>query len=163
MRIARSLALATLAMAAPALAETTYGFAGGVVEVRNAPSPADHALTYVNGGGFAVLPVGPCALIPGLALEYSTDVGSWGAVASGVLDTPIGKSPIGFDIVALLLHDQMGTDFSHAAFYLGAGGGGSWFVDKQLTLSLAWNYYIGLNDAAVPRSQGPTLFVSRTF
>lgn len=164
MRIARSLALAfaTIGIAAPAHAETTYGLTGGVIEVRGAPSPS-HAATYVNGGGFAIMPVGPVSLIPGLALEYSTDIGSWGAVASGVCNIPLGKTPFGLDVVALLLHDQLGSDFTHAALYAGVGGGGTWFVDEKLTLSLAWNYYRGLNDAAAPHSQGPTLFVGRTF
>ncbi|GEM_PF-4238123 len=166
MRIARSLALALafaiLGIAVPASAETTYGLTGGIIEVRNAPSPS-HAATYVNGGGFAVVPVGPVSLIPGLAIEYSTDIGSWGVVASGVCDISLGKLPFGLDVVALLLHDQLGSDFANAALYLGVGGGGTWFVDEKLTLSLAWNYYRGLNDAAVPNSQGPTLFVGRTF
>lgn len=164
MRIARSLALAlaTIGAAQSAYAETTYGATVGVIEVRNAPDPS-HAATYVNGGGFAVMLVGPVSLIPGLALEYSTDIGSWGAVASGVCDIPLGKAPFGFDIVALLLHDQLGSDFANAAFYLGVGGGGTWFIDEKTTFSLAWNYYRGLNGAAVPHSQGPTLFIGRTF
>lgn len=164
MRIARSLALtlATIGAMSTAHAETTYGATIGVIEVRNAPDPS-HAATYINGGGFAVMPVGPVSLIPGLALEYSTDIGSWGAVASGVCDIPLGTSPFGLDVVALLLHDQLGDDFANAALYLGVGGGGTWFIDEKTTFSLAWNYYHGLNDAAVPNSQGPTLFIGRTF
>lgn len=164
MRIARSLALAlaTIGAMSTAHAETTYGAAIGVIEVRNAPDPT-HAATYINGGGFAIVMVGPVSLIPGLALEYSTDIGSWGAVASGVCDIPIGRTPFGFDVVALLLHDQLGSDFANAALYAGVGLGGTWFVDEQTTFSFAWNYYRGVNDAAVPNSQGPTLFVGRTF
>jgi hypothetical protein len=165
MQIARSLALAlaVIGVTTTASAQTTYGTAIGVIEVRDAPDPGTHGATYVNGGGFAVIPAGPVSLIPGLSLEYSTDIGSWGAVASGVCDVPLGKLPFGADVVALLLHDQLGSDFANAALYFGAGAGGTWFVDEKTTFSLAWNYYHGLTDSAVPHSQGPTMFIGRTF
>ncbi|MDP3775297.1 MAG: hypothetical protein Q8Q85_13625 [Gemmatimonadales bacterium] len=165
MRIVRSLAplaiAATMFIARSASAER-YGLTAGTIEVLT--TGADHAAVYANGGGFALFaPSDRLAIIPGLALEYSPDVEAWGAVASCVFDVPISGTPLGADVVTLLLHDQLGGDFANASFYLGGGLGGSWFINDHWTLSLAWNYYRGVRKPVALNSMGPTAFVSYAF
>ncbi|MBI4434862.1 hypothetical protein HY635_03570 [Candidatus Uhrbacteria bacterium] len=164
MRIAHS--IATLAIVATTLGTARhasaerYGLTAGTIEVLNAPSPS-HAAVYANGGGFALFaPSDRLAIIPGLALEYSPDVEAWGVVASCVFDVPIPGTPLGADLVALLLHDQLGGDFANASLYVGGGLGGSWFIDDHWTFSLAWNYYRGVRKPVALNSMGPTAFVS---
>ena len=164
MRIARSLVITVTVglFADPASAER-YGLTAGTIEVLSAPSPS-HAAVYANGGGFALFaPNDRLAIIPGLALEYSPDVAAWGAVGSCVVDLPISGTPFGGDLIALLLHDQLGSDFANASLYLGGGAGGSWFINDHWTLSLAWNYYRGVRKPVALQSMGPTAFVSYAF
>jgi len=155
---------AVIVMPKPVQAER-YGVAVGGIEALNAPpATTSHAAAYVNGGGFVLFaPTDRLSVAPGLALEYSPDVGSWGVVGSFVADFPISGTSFGVDVVALVLHDQLGGDIAHASLYLGAGVGGSWFVNDHWTLSLAWNHYLGVVNPATTHSMGPTAFVAYAF
>lgn len=169
MRIARSLVPTYMVIVAVSFGAVSsasaerYGVTAGIVEVLNAPSPS-HAAAYANGGGFALFaPNEQVAIIPGLALEYSPDVGSWGAVGSCVFDFPISGTPVGVDVVTLLLHDQLGGDFANASLYAGAGAGGSWFINDHWTFSIAWNHYLGVRKPVALHSMGPTTFLAYAF
>lgn len=114
----------------------------GAIEVVGVPD-GTHLGVYPYAGASLVIPGKDVTLIPGLSIEWSPDESRWGFVATGTAD--IALTPrLGFDINVSLIHDQAGTSFGDALFFLGAGPGVSIFVGRY-TFSPYISLFKGLN------------------
>ncbi len=116
----------------------------GAIEVVGVPD-GDHLGVYPYVGGSYVIPGDDVTWIPALSIEWSPDQSRWGFVATGTAD--IALSPrLGFDINVALIHDQSGTAFGDALFFLGAGPGVSIFLGRY-TVSPYVSVFKALNDS----------------
>jgi hypothetical protein len=119
--------VAVLFVAAPARA-VDFAVDAGAVEVITLPE-RQHAGFYPSLGVSLVFPFSKLALIPGLSVEGAPDIGHWGFVWSLVADFPV-QARLGLDADVTLIHDQAGSDYRHAALFLGAGVGFSIFLGR---------------------------------
>jgi hypothetical protein len=127
----------------------------GAIEVIGT-SHGNHYGVYPYVGVSLVAPAGPITLLPTVSVEWSPEFDRWGFVGALIGDYAL-TDRLGVDGMLVLLHDQAGTDWDEAAFYLGVGAGVSVFVGK-LTISPslglyraldvdAWTFVPGLNAA----------------
>ncbi len=134
-------AVLLLALAGEARA-LDFALNAGAIEVLTVP-PARHLAVYPSVGVSAVKAFERVTLIPGLAAEWAPETGAWGLVGSLVADFSVNER-LGLDLDVTVLHDQAGAAFGQAAFFAGAGGGGSLFFGKW-TASVFVNLFHGLN------------------
>jgi len=137
----RLLVLIALAFA-PVAHSADFALNAGAIEVVALPPP-QHAGLYLYAGGSLAFVVPHAVLIPSLALEWSPDQLRGGLVLSLAVDFPLGDR-LGVDLNLTLIHDQAGTDFAHALFFLGAGPGLTIFFGKQ-AISPYLSVFYGLN------------------
>jgi hypothetical protein len=133
--------LPLLFAAAPARAVDVAANAGAI-EVVGVPGPVQLGLYPYVGISFAIA-VPHLTLIPGLAVEWSPEIGHDGGVVSLVVDYGLNDR-VGIDANVTFIHDQPGFHFDQSNFYLGIGAGCSVFLGKW-TVSLAFDVFHGLN------------------
>lgn len=118
---------ALAALAAPASAKPVLGANVGVGEYMNLPGPPVHAGVYVSLGLWAAFDLGKFTLTPQLAVEVAPETRQWGFIPTLTADVPVHKR-VGIDLVAMLMHNQTGSDWAHAEVLLGGGPGLSIFL-----------------------------------
>ncbi len=135
----------------------------GAIEVVGVPD-GTHLGVYPYLGASYVIPAGDdVALIPGLSIEWSPDQSRWGFVATGTADLALSPR-FGIDLNVGLIHDQSGTAFGDADFFLGIGPGMSIFLGRY-TVSPYVSVFKGLNVSGwslVPGVNAAIGFVSRS-
>jgi hypothetical protein len=113
----------------------------GVVDLVS--TDAKHVGAYPYLGASLIVPTEHVTLVPTLGIEWSPELGGWGLTAALVVDIPVAKR-LGLDIIASLVHDQPGDEWSSAAFYAGLGLGVSVFRE-QWTVSPSVSVLRGLD------------------
>ena len=108
------------------------------------------SLTYETAGW---------AVSPSLGAEWAADGEFWGLMAMVYADHPINDH-LGLDIIAAGMHDQVGNDWSNAEYFLGAGGGLSWFVNDRVALTPNVLAYYGMKTETWALAPGVNLWVS---
>ncbi|MBI4433171.1 hypothetical protein HY632_00205 [Candidatus Uhrbacteria bacterium] len=112
-----------------------------------APS-VSHIGAYPGLGVSLTFPLDGVSLSPGVGIELAPDTGYWGFMATLAADFPMNDA-IGIDAVVAFMHDQLGSAFGDATYYVGAGGGISWFITNQWTLSPNTLVYLALNNGPI--------------
>ncbi len=112
------------------------------LEAVTVPPPA-HGGVYLSTGVSLAFPLGPVALVPSLALEWSFDQGRGGLVLGATADLPL-NGRVGLDLSVFLAHDQPGLRFRESVFLIGAAPGVSFYLGKW-TLSPSIGVYAGLS------------------
>jgi hypothetical protein len=117
----------------------------GAIEVVALPD-GEHVGVYPYAAVSLAFPVGNVVIIPSVGLEYSPELGRGGFVGGLVLDVPV-TSTIGVDFLISAIHDQPGTQWTQAIFYLGGGAGVS-ITAGPIVVSPFVALYGGVNVAA---------------
>ena len=99
------------------------------------------------------------ALSPSLGVEWAADGEFWGLMGMLYADRPINDD-LGFDVILAGMHDQVGTEWSNAEFFVGAGPGLSWFVNNRVTLTPNVLAYYGVKTQTWALAPGINLWVS---
>lgn len=120
--------LVAMLCASPALA-ADFALNAGALEVVALPPP-QHAGLYLSAGPSLAFVVPHAVLIGSLSIEWSPDQLRGGLVLNFTADFPLGDR-VGLDLNVTFIHDQAGTDFAHASFFIGAGPGATFFFGKQ--------------------------------
>jgi hypothetical protein len=136
---------------------STPSLNAGVVDLV-APT-ADHLGAYPYVALSMIVPKDHVTLIPTIGIEWSPELSAWGFNGALVVDVPVAKT-VGLDVIASLVHDQVGGEWNKAAFYAGIGGGCSIFRDTW-TFSPSVSLLRGLNVGGW--SLAPALNVSYAF
>ncbi|MEK7159825.1 MAG: hypothetical protein AAB766_04990 [Patescibacteria group bacterium] len=131
----------------------SYGANIGAIEVINLPDEA-HLGLYPYIAGSIIVPAGSTSLVTTLGVEWSPEFKRWGFVPSFMVDVPVA-SWLGLDVMTSFVHDQEGSDWNSALFFLGFGPGatvylGHWSVSPSFVtyrgLNVqAWTFVPGLN------------------
>jgi len=114
----------------------------GALENRVLPG-GEHFGSYGYFGVSSPIETDFAVLIPGLSIEGSEELGSWGLVGTLVTSFGLGENSA-FDVVLTVIHDQPGFDGSKAVFLGGIGAGVSLFWGNW-TISPSLNVFQGLN------------------
>lgn len=155
----RGLVLAALLLAAPAAqAAVVFGLNVGALEVVLLP-PA-HGGFYPYVGAFVAVPVvDKLSFVASLSVEWSFDQQRGGLVLVTTLDYQL-NGWFGVDLNVALIHDQPGLRFAESEFFLGAGPGVTFFVEKW-SFSPFVNFFGGLRTPGA--SIVPGLNIARAF
>tara|TARA_A100001015_G_C14957681_1_gene699492 strand:- start:936 stop:1301 length:366 start_codon:yes stop_codon:yes gene_type:complete len=99
------------------------------------------------------------ALSPSLGAEWTADGEFWGLMAMLYADHPLNKD-LGVDIILAAMHDQVGGDWANAEYFMGAGGGLTWFANERVALTPNILVYYGLRTKTWALAPGVNLWVS---
>ncbi|MEE2903878.1 MAG: hypothetical protein VYC39_16240 [Myxococcota bacterium] len=98
-------------------------------------------------------------LSPSLGAEWAADGNFWGIMAMLYADYPLNDH-FGADLILAGMHDQAGDDWKNAEFFVGAGGGLSWFINKRVAFTPNVVAYYGLRTNTWALAPGVNLWVS---
>lgn len=109
----------------------------GMIEVLGVPK-AGHLGLYPYAALSIISATKEEILIPAVGVEWSPESDRWGFVCTFTVDFPI-TDKLGFDLNTALIHDQSGTDWDNALFFLGVGPGvsatfGHWVVSPYFEI-----------------------------
>lgn len=75
------------------------------------------------------------ALIPAIGIEWSPDGRKWGLSGSVTGEYHVSKH-VAIDVTLAVVHDQEGTRWSNAEFFIGGGPGVSFYVGRRFIFGL---------------------------
>ena len=119
----------------------------------------DHMAFYPGLSISLTHEVGSWALSPSIGAEWAADGEFWGFMAMLYADHPVNDH-LGFDLILAGMHDQVGSDWSGAEFFVGAGGGLSWFIHDRAMITPNVLVYYGLRTDTWALAPGVNLWVS---
>ena len=119
----------------------------------------DHMAVYPGMSLSLTFEAGPWALSPSLGAEWAADGEFWGMMAMLYADHPL-NTHLGIDIIVAAMHDQTGDDWANAEYFIGAGGGLTWFVNQRVGLTPNILAYYGLRTNTWALGPGVNLWVS---
>ena len=119
----------------------------------------EHMAFYPGLSASLTFETGRWLLSPSLGVEWSADGEFWGLMAMLYADRPLNQH-IGVDIIVAAMHDQLSDDWTNAEFFLGAGGGLSWFIHKRVALTPNILCYYGVRTDSWALAPGLNLWVS---
>ena len=131
-----------------------WGMEFATVEGNN----VDHMAFYPGMSLSLTYEVGGWALSPSLGAEWAADAEFWGLMAMLYADQPLNKY-LGVDIILAAMHDQVGDDWTNAEYFLGAGGGLTWFANDRVALTPNVLIYYGLRTKTWALAPGVNLWV----
>ena len=102
---------------------------------------------------------GDWAISPSLGAEWAADGEFWGLMTMLYLDRPVSPH-VGLDIILAGMHDQVGNDWANAEFFVGAGGGLTWYTNDRVALTPNVLVYYGVRTNTWALAPGVNLWVS---
>lgn len=141
MKVGYAAIIGAMMMAAMPANATDIALNFGALENRVLPG-GGHFGSYGYFGISTPIETDFAVLIPGISLEGSEELGSWGLVGTLVTSFGLGENSA-VDVIVTLIHDQPGFDGSKAVFLGGIGAGVSLFFGNW-TISPSLNVFQGL-------------------
>ena len=108
------------------------------------------SLTYETAGW---------AFSPSVGVEWAADGEFWGFMAMLYADRPLNEH-LGFDMIFAGMHDQVGSEWSDAEYFVGAGLGLTWFVNNRVAVTPNMLVYYGLRTSTWALAPGVNVWVS---
>lgn len=139
-------AAAAVILAASSAQAADFALNAGALEVVALPQP-QHLGLYLYAGPSLAFAFEKVVLIGSLSLEWSPDQLRGGLVLGVTADFPL-TSRLGLDVNVTLIHDQAGTDFARASFFIGGGPGVTFFFGKQ-AISPFISFFYGAGGASL--------------
>jgi hypothetical protein len=122
--------LSCVLSAAPSGPRVYSGFNFGANEVLSLPSP-DHVGVYPYATASLMFVLDWFMVAPSFGVEWSPELRRWGLVGNVMVDFTLNDR-IGLDGYVRIIHDQTGSDWTHADYLLGGGAGVSFYAGTAI-------------------------------